>query len=139
MIDRRDVLKLGTASVLATQAATLAAKAAAGGVQIGRIVVFNDEFAAARSFASDAAQNGAAQFAISGELAPERRQALYKQLMKRPTVVVGLTTEDNAFQIKMLAGDAFHFEASRAELAHKTETGEQLVEWVIAPVSELGA
>ncbi len=139
MIDRRELLKLGTASVTATQAATFAAQAAARRIELDRIVVFNADCAEGRSFAEDAALEGAQRIAITGELAPAIRQKLYTRLRSRPTVLVGLTTENNAFQCRMLGGDAFHFEASRTVIADRSDTGERLVEWIIVPVAELGA
>ena len=139
MIDRREMLKLGTGSILAFQAAPLIARTISNADAAERIVVFNEDYEEGRAFAREVLSEGGQPFAVAGAIEPRRRDNLYRRLLDMPTVLVGLTTEENAFQIKMLAGDAFHFEVSRQVRAAKTEDRPSLVAWVIAPVREVGA
>ncbi|WP_428097822.1 hypothetical protein [Candidatus Rariloculus sp.] len=139
MIDRREILKLGTGSIFEMQSASLMARTVAGADALDRIVVVNDDYVEGRTFAREASTAGSEVIAITGTIEPRRRNELNRRLRTKPAIIVGLTTEENAFQLGMAASDAFHHQLTRESYTVETHCGDLLAAWAIGPVSELRA
>ena len=93
--------------------------------------VFDSRFAAAGSFAADAADAGVPVASFAGDLTDLWYHDLDLAWRRRPETLGGATTEQGLFVLETLAMDR------RMRVAHREagpiENGERLWHWVIAP------
>ncbi len=128
MINRRHFLEMSS-GVLVLPATGLGALATVG-EPADRLIVYNAEYADCRRFAREALGAGGTAVALSGDIGLRERMELYRTLLETPRTVLGMTTDENAFRIGMLARDAFH-----EQLVHET-AGQRPVSWLVTPVRE---
>ncbi len=134
MIDRRHFLRLSGGALLLPATGLSALAAGLSGRAADRVIVFNSEYAECWSFAREALTEGDAVIALAGDIAVTERLELYRSLLATPKTVLGMTTEENAFQIGMLARDAFHEQLELETTA--APAGQGPVSWLLTPVRE---
>ena len=134
MIDRRHFLQLSGGAFVLPATGLGAVAEGLSGTATDRVIVFNTEYAECRSFAREALASGGTSVALTGEIGIGERLELYRSLLATPKTVLGMTTGENAFQIGMLAADAFHEQLVVETTA--ASAGQGPVSWVLAPVRE---
>ena len=135
MINRRRFIQAGTGALLVPGSALRASAAASAG-ESGRIVVYNAEYAECRAFAEETLTSADSAVQLNGDIGTHERSALRDRLLTTPSVMIGMTTEENAFQITLLAADAFHHELLIDKQSIAVAPGEALVTWMVSPVTE---
>lgn len=143
MMDRRTVLKVGTALSAATLVPVLRASAgvlgASGSPAIERYV-FDERFAEAISAGRNAAATGIPANGVNGDLTALWYNDLHHRWKERPMTLAGLTAEDALFVLGTLAP------AYRMRVVEESEWGvarsigprpigeRPLYSWIIAPI-----
>ncbi len=137
MHNRRTFLKVGAGSLsVALTLPGLSAHAADARDQAS-IVVLSENEPDSVAFARGALARGSEAFPIGQMLDPGRKAQLYRRLLERPSLVIGLTDPVSAFELQMAANDAFHFRLSDEQLSEAGNADGSLVAWAVAPVAEL--
>ena len=134
MIKRRHFLQMSSGALVLPATGIGALAAGLGGAAADRLIVFNSQYAECRSFAREAPAEGDTVLALDGDITVGERLELYRSLLATPKTVIGMTSEENAFQIGMLARDAFH-----EQLVLETgaaSAGQGPVSWMVSPVRE---
>ena len=134
MINRRHFLQMSSGALVLPATGLSALAAGLSGAAADRLIVFNSEYAECRSFAREALAEGDKVIALEGEIAVGERLKLYRSLLATPKTVIGMTSEENAFQIGMLARDAYHEQLVLETTA--ASVGQGPVSWLLAPVRE---
>ena len=137
MINRRTFVKLSASSVAAT---LVVPELAVGNLEAGSnrtLVVYHEDSTEALAFFEEVLSRGAEAFPISGELQPAGKQEFLRRLTKQPSMVVGLTDERTAFELRMAANDAFHFVVPDERFTVDRSEHDSLVAWAVAPIAEI--
>lgn len=137
MINRRTCIKLGIGSISVALASPSIARQLTGYGQLHTIAVFNEDSAVGRALADEIVQRGGEAFPIAAVVDPMRKTALFRQLQKQPSLVIGLTDEVSAFELQMAASDAFHFKLPDEQFSIDGHSEGDRVAWAVAPVAEL--
>lgn len=137
MINRRTFVKLSAGSIAATLVMPALAIGKSESESIKTLVVYHEDSAQSLGFFKDVISQGAEVFPISGELEPAGKQEFLRRLTQRPAMVVGLTDQRTAFELKMAAHDAFHFTVPDDRFRVDRSEDETLVAWAVAPIAEI--
>ena len=129
---RRDVLKLGGAATAGMALATPLVAAVADGRRSGGIVLIDDRFAAARTFAAAARDAGARVLATSGDVPTLRHGALRDVPLAG---LAGLTTYADMMVIASLAAEERCSFALR--IAHEISHGRTAHRLLDGPVASI--
>ena len=136
-MNRRAFVKLGIGSVSASLVWPVLAQGKPGAELLDTVVVYHENAPEAAAFFGKLLDGGAQPFPISGTLDPARKNQLYRRLLERPSLVMGLTDPMSAFELQMAAGDAFHFRVPEDQVSIENQGDGSLVAWAVAPIAEI--
>lgn len=137
MISRRTCLKLGIGTLSVAFASPSVARYLTSNGQLHTFAVFNEDSSEGRALAQEIVQRGGEAFPIAKVVDPARKTALFRQLQKQPSLVIGWTDAVSAFELQMAAGDAFHFKLPNEQFSIEGYNEGGRVAWAVAPVAEL--
>ena len=137
MTSRRTFMKIGVGSLSVALTLPGISAHASDSRSLHPIIVFNENDAESAEFARSALARGGEPFPIGQILEPARKAQLYRRLLRRPSLVIGLTDPVSAFELRMAANDAFHFDLPGEQFAIEGNAEGSLVAWAMAPVAEI--
>lgn len=136
-MNRRAFVKMGIGSVSASLVWPMLAHGKPGAEPLSTVVVYHESAPEATAFFRKLLDKGAEPFPISGTLDPARKNQLYRLLLERPSLVMGLTDPMSAFELQMAAGDAFHYQVPEDQVSIENHGDGSLVAWAVAPIAEI--
>ncbi|WP_428097830.1 hypothetical protein [Candidatus Rariloculus sp.] len=147
MINRREFMSYSTALGILPLAGQAQAAQSIAWPKFYK-VIYDDQFAAAKSFASRVQSFGANIRAIRGDITDLWFRDLYDRWRSGPTLIAGLTLESSAVQLGHFARDQQHTlryqthvipddssfgQSHTTELMTESMTPARLVSWMIVP------
>lgn len=137
MTTRREFVKLSLGALSVSMAWPVLARATADAKELRTLVIFNQNAPEGHAFFKQLLDDGGELFPISDLLDPARKNQLFQELRKRPSMVVGLTDPGTAFELQMAASDAFHFKVPDDRFVVEGQQNEPLIAWAVAPINEI--
>lgn len=137
MINRRTFVKLSAGSIAATMVLPALAIGRSESESVNTLIVYHENSEEALGFFEEVQSRGAEAFPISGELDPAAKQEFLRRLTRQPSMVIGLTNQQAAFELQMAAGDAFHFKVPDERFKVDQDGDGSLVAWAVAPIAEI--
>ena len=128
---------MGIGSVSASLVWPMLVHGKPGAEPLSTIVVYHESAPEATAFFRKLLDGGAEPFPIGGTLDPARKNQLYRRLLERPSLVMGLTDPVSAFELQMAAGDAFHYQVPEDQVSIENHGDGSLVAWAVAPIAEI--